>query len=361
MNEHYTTKINLIKIFMLFQIFSHTISLSCNDYSFCFECISDNLCLWGSNSCLNSTEYIENEPFGNPTKSPKKCFEENDDKTKNYIAKYCGDIFYNFRDKDKSILISLPKNENSLYGRNKLYCEYTINNRDSIESITIHTKKNWGSLKVKYIFEDTYYEIILGNGDQNILMDVDELKIIFESNLVKNTIPFEIEIVNTFSKINKIIIIVTSISAFVIFVIIVIIIIVYCKRRRKISINNNINNLNNIYINNVNIINDISTDRIGLTNYLNIIKPIKFNEINKDKNEIKNLKCPIDIENFEPDSDVILTDCLHLFHYDCIKTFIEKNKKLKELKCPLCKKVLYSTRINEITSSKNELKNSNQK
>ena len=357
MNEHISTKINIIKILVFFQIFSYIISFSCNDYSFCFECISDKLCEWDLNSCVNSTNNEMTKSFGNPNILPKKCFEENDEKTKNYIAKYCGNVNYNFRDEDKSLSISLPKHSGSLYGNNKLYCEYIISNEDSIESITIYTKKNWGNLKVliKYIFSETYYEIVLGNGDQNILLDIEELKIIFESDFIKKTSPFEVKILNTFTKKLKILIIVISIASFFILVAILIIIIC-CRRRRKYA--NNINNLNNIYINNLNIINDMSTDRMGLLNYLNIIKPIKFNEINVNKKGIKNLKCPIDIENFAPDSDVILTECLHLFHYDCIKNFIEKNKKLKEFRCPLCKKLLYSTSINEIKNSQDDLKES---
>ena len=100
----------------------------------------------------------------------------------------------------------------------------------------------------------------------------------------------------------------------------------------------------------------MSTERIGLMEYLNRIKPVKFKEITKNKKGIKNMKCPIDLENFQQDSDVILTECLHLFHYDCLKTFVEKNKKLKEFKCPLCNHILYSTKITE----ENEFNNGNQ-
>ena len=131
-------------------IFPFTISPQCIEYSFCFECISDNSCIWDSNSCLNFTELKIIKTQINKNISPKKCFKEKDAKTKNYIDKYCGNLFYNFRKKDESLSISLPVNNNSSYGHNPLYCEYTIYNKNSIESLTINTKINWGSLKAIY-------------------------------------------------------------------------------------------------------------------------------------------------------------------------------------------------------------------
>ena len=105
------------------------------------------------------------------------------------------------------------------------------------------------------------------------------------------------------------------------------------------------NNLNQIYMNNINIANSVNTntDRIGLMNYLNGLKSIKFKEI---KNDTTETKCPIDMENFELDSDIILTKCIHMFHYECLKMYIEKNNYLKELKCPLCNCILYSNKNN---------------
>ena len=309
---------------------------------------------------MNFSELKINKTQINKNNSPKKCFKEKDAKTKNYIDKYCGNLFYNFRKKDESLSISLPVNNNSSYGHNPLYCEYTIFNKNSIESLTINTKINWGSLKaiIKYNFIETNYEIILGNGDQNIFKDVEEFNIIFESNIVKNTTPFEIQIINTVTKINKKTLIYIIILSLLGVLVIIIIFIICYRRRKKFIMDNTIKNLNNIYTNNINSTEDESTERMGLMNYLNMLKPIKFKEINKNKKEIKNLKCPIDIENFDLDSEVILTECLHLFHYDCIKVFIEKNKALKELKCPLCKRVLYTTMINDEKCSINSNKNS---
>ena len=66
------------------------------------------------------------------------------------------------------------------------------------------------------------------------------------------------------------------------------------------------------------------------------------------------MKCPIDLENFEPDSDIILTESFHLFHYNCLKIFLEKNK-------PLCNHVLYSNQIQEEDEFNNENNNNYRK
>ena len=360
MNEHLIT-ISIFKLILFFQIYSYILTLSCTDNTFCFQCISDNSCAWDSNSCKNISEIKSTKTSTTTNISPKKCFEQNDTKTLNYIKKYCGKSSYKFSNDEESITISLPVHDKSLYGANKLYCEYTIYNEDSIGSFTIQTSKKWGSVKmhVKYFSSSKINEIILGNGDKHIIMDSELIKIVFESNNEKNTPPFEVKITNTLSSISKYIISLIVFCSVLGIIGIIILLIMWCRRRRrrKIVINNNINNLNNIYINNINIISDSSSGRISLMNYLEIVKPIKFSEVNLDKNELKELKCPIDLEFFESDSDVILTECLHVFHYDCLKTFIEKNKAKKELKCPLCNASLYSTKINEVNESNKDNKN----
>jgi len=351
MNERLIT-IPIIKLFLFFQIYSYILTLSCADNSFCFQCISDNSCTWDSNSCKNLSDIKNTKPDTSTNISPKKCFEQNDTKTANYIQKYCGKLFYDFDEDDESLSISLPVHDKSLYGTNKLYCEYTIYNEDSIGSFTIQTSKKWGSVKmlVKYFSSSKINEIILGDGDKHIIIDSEKLKIVFESNNEKDISPFEVKITNTFSSINKYIIALISFCSALGIIAIIILLIIWCKRRlrrRRIVINKNINNLNNIYINNINIINDTSSGRVSLLNYLEIVKPIKFSEVNLDKNELKDLKCPIDLEYFDSDADVIVTECLHVFHYDCLKTYVEKNKTKKELRCPLCNASLYSTKIKE--------------
>ena len=281
---------------------------------------------------------------------PKKCFEQKDYLTINYLKIYCGELNYYFSDKIQSLEIKLPVHNDTLYGIKGLYCEYSIYNKDEIDSFTIKTNKNWGKLimKIKHYYSSNNEEkIILGDGDQYIIKDPEEIKIIFESDYQKNIIPFSVNIIDTYNTWNKIRLLIIIISTFVILVCLLVLYILWKKRRKKILIGQiHRNNLNHFYINNFNTINNynISSGRIGLKNYLNHLKPIKFKEVEKDAT---NNKCPIDMENFELNSDIILTECLHLFHYECIKTYIEKNSNLKEFKCPLCNHILYSTKIKD--------------
>ena len=346
-----------IFLFLFFSNINSIISLPCENYSFCFDCISDNTCTWDHNECQAINELKNTKPHFNTEITPKKCFQEKDNLTLDYISTYCGNLFYYFNEEIESISLSLPIHNNTLYGAKSLYCEYIIYNSDEIESFTIHTIKIWGKLKmqIKYYYSENIREIILGDGDRNVIKNSEEIKIIFESNNIGNTSPFMIKIQDTFRTFNKIKITIISSCSFLGFIIILIICIIFIKRRRRIIINNNINNLNNFYFNNVNIINnDITTsERVDLMLYLKKVKTIKFKEIKNNIKDKNDMKCPIDMEQFELEDDVILTECLHIFHYDCIKTFIEKNRKLKELKCPLCNRSLFSTIVsnNDIESN----------
>jgi hypothetical protein len=268
----------------------------------------------------------------------------------NYIKTYCGNISYFFTDRTGELSLSLPLHNGTLYGANSLYCEYSIYNTDDIESFTVETKNNWGKLKllIKYLFSDNSMEILLGDGDKNVVKDAEELKIIFESNSQKNYPPFDIKIIDTFKSISQIILLIIILCAFVVLIILIIIVICIRRRKRILILNNINNNLNNLYLNNFNYGIDINnTDRINFMSYLKKIKSIKFKEVQKEVNEIINPKCPIDIENFLPEDDVILTKCLHIFHYDCLKTFVEKNKTKKEFRCPLCNNPLFNSIIGE--------------
>lgn len=60
------------------------------------------------------------------------------------------------------------------------------------------------------------------------------------------------------------------------------------------------------------------------------LRPGKYNEV---KNEY-HTDCTICIENFESSSIVVSLLCKHIFHFDCIKDWIKKQKG--DLKCPNC-------------------------
>ena len=54
-----------------------------------------------------------------------------------------------------------------------------------------------------------------------------------------------------------------------------------------------------------------------------------------------NEKCVICCENFKENEKVKMTECFHIFHFNCIKKWIESKKKLEECPdCPICQRNL---------------------
>lgn len=84
------------------------------------------------------------------------------------------------------------------------------------------------------------------------------------------------------------------------------------------------------------------------------IKGIKYN----DKINVFKVNCTICLENFNSDSLVIKLFCKHIFHFQCLKNLMIKNKHKSELKCPNCNNeaVLAS---NEVSSSENQTNKNN--
>ena len=59
---------------------------------------------------------------------------------------------------------------------------------------------------------------------------------------------------------------------------------------------------------------------------------IEFNSVKYENLEKKDSKCIICLEEFEPSSDVILTECAHIFHHDCLKEWVRYKKE-----CAVCR------------------------
>lgn len=227
-----------------------------------------------------------------------------------------------------------------------------MRNKDDVKSFTIETKSNWGEVKMKVEYEDLSEdnELVLGNGDKYIINKPKMIKIIFHSNEVREIFPFSIKISGSSIPIDNTIISIISFCGFLLIFIIIIIIIIYRRRMQRrnpglaiIINNNNINGYNNYIVTNQ--IGGANSERVGLMNFLNQIKPIKFKDVKEKSN---NNKCPIDIEYFSDKSDVVfISSCSHSFHYHCFKDFIYKNINSKKIRCPFDNNVLFSCNINE--------------
>ena len=67
---------------------------------------------------------------------------------------------------------------------------------------------------------------------------------------------------------------------------------------------------------------------------------IPFKNVSKGVKE-GNEKCVICFEDFEENESVKMTKCFHIFHYKCIKKWIESKQELiEEPDCPICRREL---------------------
>lgn len=265
----------------------------------------------------------------------KGCFEEKDSNTSLFISKYCGKIDYEFAKKRKDLTISLPENDH-LFGKNALYCEYTVHNSEEIESLTIHSKKIWGKLymKIEYLDSLEDKEFTLGNEEKYNIYKSKKIKIIFQSNDVQNNSPFSVKISDTLSTFNSLVLLFIIACAFL-FIIFSIICFLYIKKQKKkmgIILGNDINR--NIIVHNM----GYNSERNELINYINNLQIKKYKEI---KEKSLNNNCPFEMENFDDNSEVIFTKCRHSFHINCLREYINKNIEMKEFKCLLCNNSLY--------------------
>ena len=302
--------------------------------------MSNKNCIWNSKKCEEYNTKQNNETNIIQISSLKKCFEQEDFETSVFIKKYCGNINYEYKKNNKILTISIPQN-NQFYGINPLYCEYTIINYDEIKSLTVQTKKKWGSLfmQIQYMDSGEDKELIFGDEEKNIINKPKIIKIIFSSNEIKENQPFSVKIYNTLLPANITLIIEIIFLIFLGFIV-AILIFICVKRQKKNTIIIQHNRNNNYIINNKNILGS-NSDRV-LINYVNKIKPVKFKDI---KNKVINKNCPVEREPFEDNSDVIFFSCYHAIHYDCLKEHISKNQNLKELKCFYCNRIYY--KLNE--------------
>ena len=77
-----------------------------------------------------------------------------------------------------------------------------------------------------------------------------------------------------------------------------------------------------------------------INNILNDLIEIPFKSSNKKTKE-GNEKCVICYENFKEKEIVKMTSCFHIYHFNCIKRWIENKIELKENPdCPICRRKL---------------------
>ena len=132
-------------------------------------------------------------------------------------------------------------------------------------------------MKVEYMDSGEDKEYILGNDEKYLINKPKNIRIIFCTSDKKNTSPFAVKISDTLTPTNITLISICIFCGFLAIIIIILLIVYYRRRmekRNRLSIIINNNRINNYNISNQ--VNGISTERVGLINYLNQLKPVKY-------------------------------------------------------------------------------------
>ena len=80
-------------------------------------------------------------------------------------------------------------------------------------------------------------------------------------------------------------------------------------------------------------------DNVG-NDILNDLVDVQFKNVSQNVQE-GNEKCVICYENFLKDENIKMTSCFHLFHFNCIKKWVQsKNDLVEPPDCPICRRKL---------------------
>ena len=275
----------------------------------CVKCNSPlNSCIYENGICT----YFEDNNFSNFS-NYSKLMNCNDDLTIEKMKGYCGKIIID-KDLNQAIISQSILNGNDSI--EDLFCSWEIIQSKDIENVKIHFKNVNENVTLGIIIYDanndsnTFYEIKDKFSIKLSKNNFKKMQIIYYHSDIPKVYPFDMTYkVKVGIKLSEIFIIII-ISLGLIFIIISIITLI--NFIKKYSINKQFeNNSNGIDIDKIN--------TIKYTNELNI-----YNQI-----------CPICLEEFKNGTEIILLNCFHGFHFQCINSWV--NNDLKNNKhCPIC-------------------------
>jgi len=301
---------------------------SCNLINKCFSCNSPfSSCKYDNGIC---SEYKnENSIYNFWYSKLKLC---NDIDSINIIEKYCGQLIHD--NSNNKLLIS----DSKLYGNN------TIDNLFCSWEIPTDIKN------VKILFDEIDNNIYLGLYNLNseitsfkninkkyskkiTLKNNEKIKIIYFHNNKPNLIPFKFEI--TIIPPIQLSVLILYISIGIIFILIMIFtfsLIIFLKKTFS---------------------NFILKNQIK-KNEIEKLKSVKYN---KELN-LFNENCPICLDEIMINSEIIILECNHGFHVQCLMKWI-KYDILNNRHCPICNKNFYNKKRVNTTSSIDYFANNN--
>ena len=328
-------KVILVLLLVKYLFIQCDISDHCSIYEDCFSCnYKGIMCEWNGNKCQRKNKEFVNSNE-NYWERMISCTETKE--IQEIMKKYCGDLTVSLKNSFQSI--SLPIINNS-YGRDSLLCMYVYKNSNPKDTIYVDieiTYQYFYSVKflIGAIFKDgelTKKELLI---PQNLVRvdNAKEVTLYFLQSTSFSELPFVITFTLEKSKIS-----ITLIITIVLFVFLCIIcgISIYLfsqkiARRNKIIRNSRQEEINNVQIAQVidQMLKEARLKEID-NMFTNVIKAIPFS-----KNVGKyNTSCTICLEEFQDGHIVCVTECLHLFHVECLKKWLITN--VMNPKCPNC-------------------------
>ena len=329
-------RITIVTIFIMCLLIECNNNFNCANYEDCFSC-HDKGCRWTDNKC-NFPHNFKN--FEDKFSKLNDCAQYQ--QSKDLLNKFCGDSSINFEGSSQSI--SLPRVGES-YGRESLLCQYVFKNshpKNTIYATVDITPKYISNAKfvIGATFEDgtsTKRELVL---TQNLVRidNANEITIYYIQSKLFPDLPFVMTLTLEKSKISTTLLITIVLLVFLTVICAVSVYLFSQKIARKNKMNSRQE--------------EQGVLRRGLSNAQvsrvldQILKEARLKEIeNMFKNTIEaipfnktvgkyNTSCTICIEEFQEEHIVCVTECLHVFHVECLNKWLITN--VMNPKCPNC-------------------------
>ena len=237
---------------------------------------------------------------------------------------------------------------NGKFATPNLFCKYTYSNLHKDKAIELMSRLDKNAFGENAAF---YFYVVFVDGSTAVRnIDKESYSVTIESSRTVeiylaflesfSRLPFTITIEPKLDTINFILIIIIVLIIFVCVVCIVTLYVLSKKlaKKKNFQVNNQNGDITTQYV-------QTGGSNVGL-NQEEVIRKQKLKELEmllkkvikpkKYTNEIAhyNFNCTICLEEFNDESTVGVTQCKHVFHYTCLKKWLNQN--VLELRCPNC-------------------------
>lgn len=335
---------------------------TCSQFTDCFNCTSYmdiySNCSWESGTCVNMG-------FGNLSSQNWWVYYQNCinyPPAKAEMEEYCGKGTYTI-----PATFSL-QNIGHSYGASNLYCRWALNNTDPSKIVSFNfTSMTNDALSVLEIVvyygsgeKDYNWGLDLGSFSWPLSKGMDSMEIHYFDSSTYDSNPFIISVDYTEDSTNYLSLIISI--ATIVFVCFICTILFYkcsrkliedARRRHELNAmgnqaenaNPNASNINNN--NNVSNAQDIEAERRKTNREIldklltTTLVPVVYSE----KTNVYKNNCTICLEDFNLKSNVVVLECKHIFHFECLKDWLIKN--ILHPKCPNCNYDVVLGRVDE--------------